>query len=250
MLVRAKFGKSGLAAMALSVAVGALVSPAFTLGTCVRTRISAAVAGAAAVAWGMFRWHAQTWELYTQPLSTAFGAMNARIEGVVTAAAVTEAALLTASCFLAGAICRKVYESSRESRSTLAMGAAAAVLITVAQAGLTHTRLEEAIARGIEGGRINTVAEARRITQAVASEVAPDDREKLLLGYAERLAFFRNLGMNKAPPDYRQYIMGMSEACLGAEKEITICDNAILAEVRRTGKIPEVAITRGERRPG
>lgn len=247
MLRGVKAHRPGIVALSLSVAVGVLVSPAFTLGTMAKTKVSAVIAGVAVIAWGAFRWHAKTWDLYTQSVSTAFGAMNARIEGVVITNAATEAVFLTASCFLAGAICRRAYHHERENRPSLAMGAAAAVMVFIAQAGLMQTSLTEAGARGVEGGRIRAVAAARESTEAVMSELGMDDREKLLVGYAERKAALRNLGTERPELDFRRYVKDMSKGCLGAETEIAICDNESLAEVRRTGKIGEYLTTRNAR---
>ncbi len=226
-----------MAPVALSVGAGLVLSPAFTFGTFMKTRRSTLIAALLTFAWAFIQWRLAWADYFWNPeIGAMFEAASDRVYGPAFSYAFAAAAVQTASCLAAGRIARWLFDHHKQAAAPLAVATAAFGLVLFGHWNASSAHVEYARGQGGESGRIEVIAESWKVANAVITDLAQTDREKMLVGYAQRLTVKRGAGVNAPTLRFDEYISSLADACTGNGGEDAICSNRTLDDIRETQK--------------
>lgn len=226
-----------LVPLLLSIGAGLVTSPAFTFGTFMKTRKSAAVAGVLTLAWTFLLWRFLWADYFWNPdIGDMFKAIDGRVHDSASSYVFAAAVVQTICCLAAGRIARWLYDHHSQSFAPLAVASAAFALILFGQWNSSSSEVEYARSQGGESGRIEVIAQSWKVANAIINDLAQTDREKLLVGYAQRLTVKRGADVEGPTLRLDEYTAGLADACADNHGEDAICVNKTLDEIRSSKK--------------
>jgi hypothetical protein len=232
------FGISGrrLAPIALVIGAGVILSPAFILGAFMTTRLNTLVASILTLLWAFLQWRLIWADYFWNPeIGELFKAVDGRVHGPALAFAFASI-VQTVSFLAAGRIARWLYDHHRQSAVPLAVATVSFGFILFGQWNVTSSNVEYARSQGKESGRIEMIAASQKVADAVIADLAQTDREKMLVGYAQRITVKRGVGVEDQTLRLDEYISSLADACAGNDGENAICSNRTLDDIRASKK--------------
>ncbi|MCV9964912.1 hypothetical protein OIU34_23750 [Pararhizobium sp. BT-229] len=234
--VRKSVGR--LAPFLLSIGAGVATSPAFTFGSLMTTRKSVALAGVLTLAWAILLWRFLWADYFWNPdIGEMAKAIDGRVHDPAASYVFAAAFVQTACCLAAGRIARWLYDHHRQSVAPLALASVAFALVLFGQWNSSSSEVEYARSQGGESGRIEVIAQSWKVANAIITDLAQTDREKLLVGYAQRLTVKRGAGVEGRTLRLDEYIAGLAAACADNNGKDAICANKTLDEIRSSKKL-------------
>lgn len=229
-----------IAPAVLSVGLGLVISPAFTLGTFMKGRRGSVVAGVLALLWAFVQWRMLWADYWWKPdIGWLFKAGDGRVHASASTAAFAGPIVKTACCLVAGRIARWLYDHHKPSFIPLGIACCAFGLILYGQGNALSARIDYAFAQGGEFGRLDVADANYKVTNALIRNIAKTDREKLLLGYSKNLTSKRGFGGDDvAIKRFDEYVNDLAEKCAGAD-DVAICDIQTLKDIRGSQKYPD-----------
>lgn len=203
----------------ICLCVGYVLSPAFVIGAFIRRR---SVAVTLLAAWMAVMW-LSAWDDYIYrgdgPLVAAFAN---RVYGSTFSFALSCAFVTPLAYAAAGLVARWIYDNHKSAWFPLATAAAAFLVVLSAERVSSSSRSELMSVTGVEGGRLQAMTKSWKVSTSVIDALARTDRERLLVGYAQRVTSQDIAGID-LEPGFDHYIAWLAEACADDSENTPIC---------------------------
>lgn len=212
----------------LSVAIGFVLSPAFTVGTLVKSRKSAILGSLLVCALAFLEWKLFWFDYIWHPSANEyFTAVHGRL-GHASALSAIMHVTVHICCLIAGGVARHFFDRYRPDLVPLLPLVAAAFLVQASLSVSAHVDENLARVEGNESGRVALYVASREAAEAITSEPGLTGREKLLLLYMDRRTVARGAGVTPKLTSFESFLAKIARSCEDDGMRDDHCSNPAL----------------------
>lgn len=214
----------------LSVAIGFALSPAFTVGTLVKSPKSAIVGSLLVCALAFLEWKLFWFDYVWHPSANEyFAAVHGRLGHAAALTAIMHA-IVHVCCLIAGGVARHFFDRYRPDLVPLLPLVAAAFLVQASLSVSAHADEDLARVEGNESGRVALYVASREAAEVITSEPGLTGREKLLLLYMDRRTVAHGAGVTPKLTSFESFLAKVARSCEDDGMRDDHCSNPALKE--------------------